>query len=364
MEDIQNKNRIEHIQKHKTTFNQQFPESIQLFLLKAELIEAGIYNDNLLRIRWSLEWRLSRERERKEMENQRNMDLNENFVKLEELFHRTQNIQGRLRRRLERAELEVIDLRNIRPKLIGEGRRSYFVNSVEGRKNRGSAVITTRFIPRMSMREGNISLGRRSSRRDFQIRRESRMPGSRLSIPLPLLPSRLTEPGRLDGELPIIPENSIIQEEAKTPLDASNKFTNVFGGGERGNKKGEIWTPNIQSAGQLSAMNYSSNSRISADCIVPGMANALRNHDMSTLEEKVGELGDMLNLQKDRADQMKNAYLNARQQIDVLNRTILHNQNIANTQLLNATQSNQKIFNEMKVYIDIYTVFRQIMIKY
>ena len=87
--------------------NLQFQENIQLFLLRCELVESGIYNHNLHRIIVTLQWRLELEISKLDIMNKRYKTLELNHNNQEEILTMTQSIKQRLESRLHKTEYEL-----------------------------------------------------------------------------------------------------------------------------------------------------------------------------------------------------------------------------------------------------------------
>ena len=287
--------------------NKQFTENIQLFLLRSELIESGIYNENLHGIIRALKWRLSNQVRETNIERRLNSTILSNFTCKEEIYLRSKIREEKLKKNLEKSEFKLIELETTL-------KNSNLLGTREGAINRQQ--MKRRSSARMSMKIGcgGNMLGRLSLKigGDLQARRFSRMTNTSSNnlVNPGVLDNKL--PSRLDGALPIIPENE---------GESENRIPNT-------NLVNETRTESIR--------------------------DAMITHELDNLKDNLGELKEENRLQRDRAEQMKNAYLNAREQIGELTALIQLTKREANSLLENETLKWQLNLKEIKVYIYIY----------
>ena len=269
-----------------------------------------------------MQWRLTDEIKKTDIQAHINTTLNSNYNNLEDLYSRGQKNEIKLKENMEKIENRLGELRAIE----NIHKESELVSGHEQPKipRRSQQMNSRRFSARMSLKFGGmLGMGRKSLiAGDFQGRRMSRIPTTKRSwsrLPCQNKPSST----KLDVKLATITEN----EGAEINMNERDKIINP-----REPKCGEIAEIDMQNLDNI---------------------NKLRE-DIGNIHEKLVDLREEVSLQRERAEQMKNAYLDAKQQIVILTHTMQDNQKVANSMLMKEVQVWQLKLTEIKVHIYIY----------
>ena len=362
---------------------EEFTESEELYILRGELLEAEIYNNNLYGIVKILKRELEISRNEKNIESIINKCVSSNYRNLEEFLARTQNIQHRLRKRLEKAELELTE--------IGFKKEEFehFPNNYLSERTQPLNVTNLYPLSPQRTNRGRITRRRLVNRGGSNPHAPS---FARLNTTRPEYPSwrkntrkldflgRIAnnDKGRING-LTIIKENNILRGKldldklADTSDQANSNFLSVgrqygINISLEGSPK-NCWAMEGSQTGLPIGINYDIDSseinipnslrKISALSEIKGGNDSREDYGERTIgrgyldfsEIRGIELKEEVELQTDRAEQMKAAYLDAREQIKILSQTIIQNEKTAKELFINETKNWQQICSKLKVRV-------------
>ena len=309
--------------------NPQFTDREHLFILRGELIEVGIYNHNLLRIISSLQWRLATETHKSNINTKINEYLATNYNNLLELLKRTQNIHRRLRKRLEKAELQLIDTqakketRDIRNSSINSSKISAQRRYSEERLDENNIKTKNKNCTITRKRLETPKILCRNLTNEFKKKNLSKF-GKMNSGKMNYF-EKVSE----SGQLALITEAQI----EESPLHTTKKKIKNIGNSIK------------QSENYITTEPEKIN-KVKQDVV---------DNNIVVYESRINELHEEIELQRNRAEQMKTAYLDARQLIVKLTLTIELNIKTAQQLALNEAQSWQMKLKEMKV-LNLYIV--------
>ena len=316
--------------------NLQFQENIQLFLLRCELVESGIYNHNLHRIIVTLQWRLELEISKLDIMNKRYKTLELNYNNQEEILTMTQSIKQRLESRLHKTEYELEKQIKLEKAAKAQTPQNTNINTeISPNARKPGGIITKKISPSITrIRSLKVNAqGRRLSKR---------------TTPSHLLPEgenfrRISNFNSRSDNLQGTRENKTQSQEAEIsfPRDPT------FGGCSFENPNNMSYDPNNSHVRTISRSNRG----------VCDDLTFIQQNDpfLAGGEGSARGLREELELQRGRAEQMKNAYLENKQFINKLHFTIQYNQQSACNLLKNEAFNWQNKLDELKVsYIYIY----------